>query len=75
MARKADQNVAIGDQFRVTNAHSSVFEVLEIRDISPAPHALIVKISERRSPSLIAVSTLLNPNFYQRVFTEEPPKF
>ncbi len=75
MARKADQNVAVGDQFRVTNAQSSVFEVLEIRDITPAPHALIVKVSERRSPSLIAVSTLLNPNFFQRVYDAESPQF
>jgi hypothetical protein len=35
---------------------------------------LIVKTNERRSPSLIAVSTLLNPNFYQRVYTAEAPK-
>jgi hypothetical protein len=67
MARRADRQIAVGDRFKVSDANGSVFEVVEIREMIPAPHALIVKVSERKSPALIAVATLLDPNYYVRV--------
>ncbi|MDP2700124.1 hypothetical protein [Thalassospira sp.] len=75
MSRKVRLQIAVGDRFKVANSRNQIFEVLAIRDMIPAPHALIVKEHDRQSPVLIAVSVLLDRNFYEKLTEEAPPAF
>lgn len=67
MIDKQQRDVVPGDKFRGKNKHAACYEVLEVRDMKPARHALIVKDGERKSPVLIAVSTLLDKTLYEKI--------
>ncbi|MDP2700123.1 hypothetical protein [Thalassospira sp.] len=65
--KKIRREIASGDKFRVKQGSSLVYEVLELREMQPAPHAIVFKQNERKSPVLIAVSTLLDGDLYERI--------
>jgi hypothetical protein len=62
--------VAVGDQFKLATPNGPVFEVVKIRQMAPVDHALITKVRDTKSPTLIAVTTLLNRDFYIPVAPE-----
>ncbi|OSQ46183.1 hypothetical protein [Thalassospira alkalitolerans] len=67
MPRQSHGQVAVGDQFKLATPNGPIFEVLKIREMLPVDHALITKVRDRKSPTLISVLTLLDPNFYRPV--------
>ncbi|MFV1850229.1 MAG: hypothetical protein ACMZ66_05920 [Thalassospira sp.] len=70
MAQQSLGPVAVGDQFKLATPNGPVFEVLKIREMAPVDHALIAKVRDTKSPTLIAITTLLNRDFY----TPVPPE-
>lgn len=71
MPQQSHGQVAIGDQFKLATPNGPIFEVIKIRQMSPVDHASITKVRDTKSPTLIAVTTLLNRNFYIPVPPEE----
>ena len=67
MPRQSHGQVAVGDQFKLATPNGPIFEVIKIREMRPVDHALITKVRDRKSPTLIAVTTLLDPDFYSPV--------
>ncbi|WP_417829506.1 hypothetical protein [Thalassospira sp.] len=64
MAHPSHGSVAVGDQFKLATPNGPIFEVLKIREMAPVDHALIAKVRDTKSPTLIAVTTLLDRDFY-----------
>ncbi|MCC9625495.1 hypothetical protein LPB41_27805 [Thalassospira sp. MA62] len=64
MAQQSSGPVAVGDQFKLATPNGPIFEVLKIREMAPVDHALIAKVRDTKSPTLIAVTTLLDRDFY-----------
>lgn len=70
MVKQSLGPVAVGDQFKLATPNGPVFMVIKIREMKPVDHAQIVKVRDTKSPTLIAVSTLLNRDFYLPVAPE-----
>ncbi|NIZ03422.1 hypothetical protein [Thalassospira lucentensis] len=70
MVKQSLGPVAVGDQFKLATPNGPVFMVVKIREMKPVDHAQIVKVRDMRSPTLIAVTTLLNRDFYVPVAPE-----
>ncbi|HAI28027.1 MULTISPECIES: hypothetical protein [Thalassospira] len=64
MAHQSHGPVAVGDQFKLATPNGPIFEVIKIREMAPVDHALITKVRDTKSPTLISIHTLLDRDFY-----------